>query len=192
MSTMLYRLVALLQTAQQRAWEVIKMPDQWEFMSHSYDNCNCSVSCGCQFNQPTTHGNCQFAYVGNIVKGHFNGTPLVGLNWSMLCKFPGEIAEGNGQRLIVIDERANDAQRKALETIISGEACKPLSNHFAVFGSWCTEFFETLFLSPGSGLSPSTPGRCGVWSSGGIRDVFHPAWTGVWHSAILLIKYRTT
>ena len=122
------------------------MPDQWEFMSHSYDNCNCSVSCGCQFNEPTTHGNCQFAYVGNIVKGHFNDTPLVGLNWSMLCKFPGEIADGNGQRLIVIDERANDAQRKALETITSGEACKPLSNHFSVFGSLCTEFFETLFL----------------------------------------------
>lgn len=34
----------------------------------------------------------------------------------------------------------------ALETIISGEACKPLSNHFSVFGSLCTEFFETLFL----------------------------------------------
>ena len=39
------------------------MPDQWEFMSHTYDNCNCSVSCGCQFNEPATHGNCQFAYV---------------------------------------------------------------------------------------------------------------------------------
>jgi hypothetical protein len=33
----------------------------------------------------------------------------------------------------VIDERANDAQRSALETIISGEACVPLSNHFSVF-----------------------------------------------------------
>ena len=34
----------------------------------------------------------------------------------------------------------------ALATIISGEACKPLSNHFSVFGSLCTEFCETLFL----------------------------------------------
>lgn len=46
----------------------------------------------------------------------------------------------------MIDERANDPQRKALETIISGEACETLSNHFSVFGSLCTEFFETLFL----------------------------------------------
>jgi hypothetical protein len=122
------------------------MTDQWEFMSHTYDNCNCSVSCGCQFNEPTTHGNCQFAYVGTIVEGHFNDTPLAGLKCALLCIFPGEIAEGNGKRQIVIDERADAAQRIALETIISGEACKPLSNHFSVFGSLCTEFFETLFL----------------------------------------------
>ncbi len=104
------------------------------------------MSCGCQFNEPTTHGNCFFAYVGTIVKGHFNDTPLSGLNWALLCKFPDEIAEGNAKRQIVIDERADDAQRIALETIISGEACEPLSNHFSVFGSFCTEFFETLFL----------------------------------------------
>ena len=60
--------------------------------------------------------------------------------------FPGEIANGGGTRLIVIDERADDAQRIALETIISGEACAPLSNVFAVFGSLCTISCKTLFL----------------------------------------------
>lgn len=122
------------------------MSKQWLFKSETYDNCNCSVSCGCQFNEPTTHGNCKFAYVGQIVEGHFDGTPIDGLNWALICIFPGEIAEGNGKRQIVIDERANDAQRVALETIISGDECEPLSNHFAVFGSLCTEFAETLFL----------------------------------------------
>ncbi|NIO38935.1 MAG: DUF1326 domain-containing protein, partial [Burkholderiales bacterium] len=63
-----------------------------------------------------------------------------------ICKFPGEIAEGNGKRQIVIDEMADEAQRVALETIVSGEACEPLTNHFSVFGSLCTEFFETLFM----------------------------------------------
>jgi len=122
------------------------MPDQWEFKSHTYDNCNCSVSCGCQFNEPSTHGSCHFAYVGTIVEGHFNDTPLAGLKWALICLFPDEIADGNGKRQIVIDERADEAQRIALETIISGESCEPLSNHFSVFGSLCTEFFETLFL----------------------------------------------
>ncbi len=122
------------------------MPDQWLFKSETYDNCNCAVNCGCQFNLPSTHGYCQSAFVGSIVEGHFNDTPLVGLNWAALYKWPGEIASGNGQRQIVIDARADDAQRIALETIISGEACAPLSNFFAVFGSTCSEFCETLFL----------------------------------------------
>jgi hypothetical protein len=121
------------------------MSDQWDFKSHTYDNCNCSISCGCQFNEPTTYGNCLFAYVGNVVEGNFNDTPLAGLNWALICMFPGEIAEGNGKRQIVIDDRTDDAQRRALEIIISGEACTPLSNHFSVFGSMCTEFFETLY-----------------------------------------------
>jgi hypothetical protein len=32
------------------------------------------------------------AFVGNIV-GHFNDTPLAGLNWAGLYKWPGESAE---------------------------------------------------------------------------------------------------
>ncbi len=122
------------------------MSDYWEFKSETYDNCNCDVNCGCQIHLPSTHGFCQSAYTGTIVEGHFNDTPLEGLNWAALYKWPGEIAEGNGKRQIIIDERADEAQRIAIETIISGEACAPLSNVFAVYGSTCSDFCETLFL----------------------------------------------
>jgi len=122
------------------------MSDQWLFKSETYDNCNCAINCGCQFNLPSTHGFCESAYTGNIVEGHFNGTPIAGLKWTALYKWPGEIKDGNGRRQIIIDECADLAQRAALETIISGGACKPLSNVFSVFASTCTEFCETLFL----------------------------------------------
>jgi hypothetical protein len=122
------------------------MSDQWLFKSETYDNCNCAVNCGCQFNLPSTHGYCQSAFVGHLVEGHFNETPLAGLKWAALYKWPGEIAEGNGKRQIIIDERADAAQRVALATILSGEAGKPLSNVFSVFASTCSEFCETLFL----------------------------------------------
>ncbi len=56
------------------------MQGQWLFKSETYDNCNCAVNCGCQFNLPSTYGFCQSAFVGNIVEGHFNDTPLAGLN----------------------------------------------------------------------------------------------------------------
>ena len=122
------------------------MQDQWLFKSETYDNCNCAVNCGCQFNLPSTHGYCQSAFVGKVVEGHFNETPIAGLKWAGLYKWPGEIADGNGKRQIIIDEGADEAQRSALETIISGDACVPLSNLFAVFASTCSEFCETLLL----------------------------------------------
>ena len=122
------------------------MTDQWVFKSETYDNCNCAVNCGWQFNLPSTHGYCESAFVGKVVEGHFKETPLAGLHWAGLYKWPGEIAEGNGQRQIVIDERADAAQRTALETIVSGEACVPLSNFFSVFASTCSESCETLSL----------------------------------------------
>jgi hypothetical protein len=122
------------------------MTDRWVFKSETYDNCNCAVNCGCQFNLPSTHGYCQSAFIGKVVAGHFEDTPLAGLNWAGIYKWPGEIAAGNGKRVIVIDERADRAQRSALETIISGGACAPLSNLFSVFASTCSEFCETLYL----------------------------------------------
>ena len=121
------------------------MTDQWLFKSETYDNCNCAINCGCQFYLPTTYGFCQSAYVGEIVEGHFNGTPLTGLRWSAIYKWPGEIADGNGRALIVIDERADAGQRAGLETILRGESCAPFSNVFAVFASSCSEFCETRF-----------------------------------------------
>jgi hypothetical protein len=122
------------------------MADQWVFKSETYDNCNCAMNCGCQFNLPSTHGYCQSAFIGRIIEGHFNDTSLAGLNWAGLYKWPGEIADGHGKRQIIIDNRAGEAQRAALETIISGGACKPLSNLFSVFASTCSEFCKTLFL----------------------------------------------
>ena len=53
-----------------------RMADQWVFKSETYDNCNCEINCGCQFNLPSTHGYCQSAFIGHIVEGQFNETPL--------------------------------------------------------------------------------------------------------------------
>ena len=122
------------------------MKDRWMFKSESFDNCNCAINCGCQYNLPSTFGYCESAYAGHIVDGYFNDTSLVGLNWAALYKWPGEIKDGNGIGLIVIDERADDAQRAALQTILSGKSCEPFSNVFAVFASTCSGWAETQFL----------------------------------------------
>ena len=122
------------------------MTDSWHFYSQTFGNCNCAANCGCQFNVPSTHGFCQFVEGGHISDGVFNGVDISGLNWAFTMIWPGEIAEGNGKRQIIIDERADDAQREAIEKIVSGEVGVPGGNHFSVFGSTCAEFVETAYL----------------------------------------------
>lgn len=118
------------------------MADKWMIKSRSFANCNCAANCGCQFNLPTTDGFCQTVAAGHLEEGYFNDVPLAGLNWAAVIIWPGEVAEGNGRQLIIIDESANDAQREALRKIILGETGEPGSNHFSVFSSLCTEVLE--------------------------------------------------
>ena len=122
------------------------MSDQVVIESKTFGNCNCLANCGCQFHLPSSHGFCQFVEGVHIEEGNFNDVSLTGLNWVFLITWPGEIAEGGGKRRIIIDERADEAQRAALEKIVAGECCAPGSNHFFVFGSMCSEFLETLYL----------------------------------------------
>jgi hypothetical protein len=83
---------------------------------------------------------------GHIDEGYFNDTRLSGLSYASIFAFAGEIAEGNGRQLIVIDEKSDSEQRVALHKILSGEAGEPGSNHFSVFSSMCSEVLETLYL----------------------------------------------
>ena len=46
---------------------------------------------------------------------------LEGLSAGMTAKCPWPIHEGNGERQLIIDEKASPEQRDALEKILSGE-----------------------------------------------------------------------
>ncbi len=121
------------------------MPDQWMLRGTQYANCNCAWGCPCQFNSPTTHGHCEAIEAGHIEEGAFNGTRLDGLNYVMLVQWPGEIADGNGREQFIIDERADAAQREALEKILRGESTAPGATHFYVFASTMSEVLDSIF-----------------------------------------------
>ena len=121
------------------------MSDQWMIRGMEYGNCNCDYGCPCQFNAPSTHGCCEAMVSGRIDEGYFNDTKLDGLQWVMLVKWPGEIAEGNGREQVIIDERADGAQREALRKILHGESTAPGSTHFFVYNSTMSEVLETIY-----------------------------------------------
>tara|TARA_B100000945_G_scaffold283478_1_gene252552 strand:+ start:3127 stop:3432 length:306 start_codon:yes stop_codon:yes gene_type:complete len=64
----------------------------------------------------------------------------------MLAKWPGPILEGNGERLIIIDDHATEDQRNALEKIVSGEDTVELATIFWVINAMTTIRHKTLYL----------------------------------------------
>ena len=121
------------------------MKNQWEVHAKEFSNCNCAYGCPCQFNSPATHGFCEALANVLIEKGHFNGVKLDGLKFVGIFKWPGQIAEGNGRSQMIIDEKADKAQREAIDKIAHGEATAPGATHFYVFNSTVVQRLETLY-----------------------------------------------
>ena len=121
------------------------MATQWMLRGVNYANCNCNYGCPCQFNAPTSHGNCEGVVCGHIEEGYHGDTRLAGLDWAWMFWYPGEVAEGNGRAQFVIDQRADDAQREALGRILNGEDTVPGATIFAVLSSTISELLETLY-----------------------------------------------
>ncbi len=119
--------------------------DKWMIRGKEFSNCNCAFGCPCQFNAASTHGFCEAIGSVLIEEGYFNDTPLDGLCFVTIYKWPGEISEGNGQQQIIIDERANPDQREALKKIAYGESTAPGTTHFYVFSSTVSDIHETLY-----------------------------------------------
>jgi hypothetical protein len=83
---------------------------------------------------------------GHIEEGNHGDTQLDGLDFAMMFWWPGEVAEGNGRQQVLIDERADDAQREALRKILHGEDTTPGATHYAVYNSMVSEVLDTLYV----------------------------------------------
>jgi hypothetical protein len=77
-----------------------------------------------------------------IDKGHFGDVPLDGLKFAGAAWWPGRLDEGNGHILPIVDESADDDQRNALLTIMSGQAGGTL---FEIFAAVCPHVREPVF-----------------------------------------------
>lgn len=104
--------------------------------------CNCAYGCPCNFNAPPTHGHCEGGWTWHIEQGHFSATSLDGINFSMMCDWPGAIHEGNGEAIVLIDERADRAQRDALLELLSGRVGGP----WAILGGTLETVHEPRYL----------------------------------------------
>lgn len=87
--------------------------------------CNCEYGCPCNFNARPSHGDCEGGWSWHIEEGYLDDTRLDGLNFSMLADWPAAIHEGNGEALLLIEDRADEGQRGAIERFLRGEIGGP-------------------------------------------------------------------
>lgn len=95
---------------------------RWWWKADYVETCNCAHGCPCNFTQIPTDGTCRGVAVWEVREGACDGVRLDGLRVGFIEHWPNPIHKGNGTCIIVIDERADPAQRAALESIAKGEA----------------------------------------------------------------------
>ena len=98
---------------------------KWQLKGTVLVACNCDYGCPCNFNARPTQGKCEGGWTWHVEEGGFGDVPLAGLNFSVYVNWPGAIHEGNGEALVLVDERADGAQRDAIATLVRGEVGGP-------------------------------------------------------------------
>ena len=119
---------------------------EWRMQGPEVTTCNCAWGCPCQFNALPTNGDCRAMVAMRIDDGHFGDVDLSGLGWVGMFAWPGAIHEGRGEAFVVVDERADEAQRNAILTILSGGETEPGATIFNVFATVIDTMHEPAFL----------------------------------------------
>jgi hypothetical protein len=101
------------------------MADAWALKGTVFVACNCDWGCPCNFNARPTTGKCEGGWTWHVERGRYGDVSLDDLNFSVFVNWPGAIHEGNGEGLILVDERADARQREAIETLIGGKVGGP-------------------------------------------------------------------
>lgn len=120
---------------------------EWELHGMEFGNCNCAYGCGCQFNALPTHGNCQAVGFFRIDSGHFGATKLDGLNMAIAVRWPGPVHEGHGVMQPIIDKGADDEQRTALLSILTGKETDPMATFWSVYAAMCETVHDPIYTA---------------------------------------------
>lgn len=118
---------------------------EWMIRGTEIAACNCDYSCPCQFNALPTYGDCRAAVAIHIEEGFHGKVRLDGLNFGGVFAWPQAIHLGHGEVLPIVDERADEQQRKAILTIMSGQDSNPGANIFQVFSTTLEKVHDPLF-----------------------------------------------
>ena len=101
------------------------MAERWRLKGEVLISCNCDWGCPCNFNARPSKGKCEGGWTWHVKQGTYGETSLDGLNFSVYVNWPGAIHDGNGEALILVDERADANQRRAIDVLLEGKSGGP-------------------------------------------------------------------
>jgi hypothetical protein len=97
---------------------------QWWMKGDWFDVCSCSIPCPCSFAQAPTSNHCEGVMAYHVREGAYGQVRVDGLNVIAVVTFDGNAWAGETKVSlgIFMDERADGAQRDALQKVFSGQA----------------------------------------------------------------------
>jgi hypothetical protein len=95
---------------------------RWHMVGDWWDLCNCAIGCPCNFGSDPTLGYCEGVLTWLLREGNYGEVSLNGLAVVLIIHWEGHVLERNREFGFLIDDRADPAQRRALETIFTGKA----------------------------------------------------------------------
>jgi len=136
----------------------------WNMKADYVETCNCDYGCPCNFSGFPTYGNCQALLLFHIRAGSHGNTKLDGVDFILAQSWPKAIHEGNGTVLLLITNKVNEEQRKAIIQIVSGQA---KGECFALFAPTISRFLEPQFVD----INAKIDGRKSSFSVPGLVNV---------------------
>lgn len=96
----------------------------WHAKGRWFDVCRCNVPCPCSWAEPPDDDHCEGILVWHIDEGRYGDVPLDDLNVIGLGSFDGNVwvKPSNSKFGMLLDDRADDSQRMALQMVFSGQA----------------------------------------------------------------------
>ncbi len=73
----------------------------WNIKGAYVEACNCETACPCIFFSPPTDNSCTVMLGWHIDQGEFEGITLDGLNAALLVHSPGNMKDGEGEKVSV-------------------------------------------------------------------------------------------
>lgn len=176
------------------------MAVSWTLSGTYFETCNCNVACPCVFLSPPTMGDCTVLVGWHIDHGQFDGLALGDLNVAMAVRTPGNMADGNWQAALYLDDRAAPDQHDALARIFTGQ----VGGHPSILVSLVTNFLGAKtarieYRADGKRRSLRIPGvaeaeiaALGGADGGEVRIAGHPLGIAPGYPAVVAKSTRLT